>query len=252
MTMHSHLDPSAFYFKGNETGVLLLHGFTGSPTEMRYMGDYLAQEGYTVSCPLLPGHGTSVDDLERRKREDWIHAAREAADMLRKECNRTILVGFSLGGLLALDLAARESYDGAVLIAPGLFVINRLAPLAGIASLFKFRIPQDSAGDDLLDPAANDRVWCYDQIPARAAHQVMLLAKNARRLLPQVTLPVLTVLSKGDKSVAFHTGEYLMEHLGSTRKELMILEGSGHNILVDGERDRVNQRVLEFVADVTQ
>src|SRR5690606_14946115 len=87
---------------------VLVHGFTGTPYEVSYLGARLAQAGFTVRAPRLPGHGTSVADLDQTRWEDWAEAVERAADALRVRCRRVAVVGQSLGGLLALHLASHR------------------------------------------------------------------------------------------------------------------------------------------------
>ncbi len=114
MTQHAHLDPSAFFLEGgytgegDRTGVLLIHGYTGSPTEMRWIGDYLHARGLTVSGPLLPGHGTTPEAMNRCRWTDWTGHVEAALADLRARCTRVFVGGLSMGSLLTLHLAARH------------------------------------------------------------------------------------------------------------------------------------------------
>ncbi len=106
MARHPWLDPSAFHFRAGPIGVLLIHGFTGAPTEMRPLGEYLAVKGYTVSGPLLPGHGTTPRALMNRKWSEWAETVDQTYQELTASCDRVFVAGLSLGALLALNLAA--------------------------------------------------------------------------------------------------------------------------------------------------
>ncbi len=116
MTRHSHLDPSPFFLEGGSIGVLLIHGFTGSPPEMRLVGDYLHQRGFTVSGPLLPGHGTTVEDMNRCQWTDWTNHVEKALADLQARCETVFVGGLSMGSLLTLYLAAHHpELHGAIL-----------------------------------------------------------------------------------------------------------------------------------------
>ena len=251
MAQHPWLDPGPFFFKGDRVGVLLIHGFTGAATEMRGLGEYLSSKGHTVSGLLLPGHGTSVNDLAGRKWTEWALAAKSAYDDLTTRCDQIFVAGISLGSLLTINLAADYPVAGIVLISPAIFIANPLARITWIANLFPITIPQDSAGSDLVDPEADKRAWCYEAIPGRAAHQVTLLNKRARRRLPELTVPTLVLMSTGDGQLRFESGPYVIEQIGSMDKELITLHKSGHNILVDAERELVWERTAEFVARIS-
>jgi len=126
MTRHAHLDPSAFFLEGGPVGVLLIHGFTGSPPEMRLVGDYLYQRGCTVSGPLLPGHGTNVDDMNRRQWSEWTAHVEWALSDLQSRCSTVFVGGLSMGALLTLYLGAcRPEISGLVAYSPAILVANR-------------------------------------------------------------------------------------------------------------------------------
>ena len=116
--------------KTSSRGCLLLHGFTSCPFELRLLGDYLQDEGYTVSIPLFPGHGTSPKDMKKYKWMDWYQSAKEALFELRKTCQTVYVIGLSMGGSIALHLAAHYEVDGIVALAPGLYLKNKLSYLS--------------------------------------------------------------------------------------------------------------------------
>ncbi|MBN1314225.1 MAG: alpha/beta fold hydrolase [Anaerolineales bacterium] len=250
MAQHPWLDPGPFFFPGNQTGVLLIHGFTGAPTEMRPLGEFLAQKGYTVSGPQLPGHGTSVDDLADRKWTEWLAAVEKAYIDLGERCEQRFVAGLSLGTLLTIHLAAvppdEKPPDGIALFSPGIFFANPMIHLSFIANIIPFSIPQKSEDFDLVDPEGDKRIWCYESIPGRAAYQVYALNKRVRKLLPDVTSPALVVMSTGDTALKYESGPYVIEHIASTDKQLVTLRNSGHNILCDGERESVWQQTASF------
>src|SRR5712692_8608567 len=111
-----------FYFKGDSVGCLLIHGFSGSPWEMRWLGEQLAADGYTVLGPLLAGHGTTPEDMNTTRWPDWYASVVAGYRQLREECEQVIAIGLSLGGALALHLAAHEPVDGLVLMATPLHI----------------------------------------------------------------------------------------------------------------------------------
>jgi carboxylesterase len=250
MARHPWLDPGPFYFEGGRVGVLVVHGFTGAPTEMRGLGEYLAERGYTVSGPLLPGHGTEIEDLAGRKWPEWAAAVEAAFSELAERCDHVFVAGMSLGSLLTANLAAERPVAGIVLISPAIFLANPLARLTWITNLVPFTVRQDGAGTDLVDPEADKRAWCYEAIPGRAAHQVALLSKRVIQLLPRITAPALVVMSSRDSQLKYESGPYVIEKIASTDKKLIPLHNSGHNILVDAEREFVWEATAEFIARV--
>jgi len=250
MARHPWLNTDPFFFPGGRTGALLIHGFTGAPTEMRPLGEYLADKGYTVSGPLLPGHGTSVQDLAGRKWPEWAAAVETAYKELVSRCDQVFVAGLSLGSLLTINLAAEYPISGIVLFSPAIFFANPLMRLSWIANWLPITIPQASPDPDLVDPEADKRIWFYEAVPGRAAHQVNLLNRRVRRLLPTITAPTLVVMSKRDGSLKFESGPYVIQQIASTDKELVTLHNSGHNLLADGEREFVWRRTAEFIKGV--
>lgn len=250
MTRHPWLDPRPFFFQGNRLGVLLVHGFTGAPTEMRGLGEFLADRGYTVSGPLLPGHGTVVEDLAGRKWHEWAEAVRLAYTELTDHCDQVFVGGMSLGTLLTVNLAVDHPVAGVVLISPAIFLANPLSRFMWISSLIPFTIRQDDAGSDLVDPEADKRAWCYEAIPTRAAYQVGLLSRRVRKLLPRITVPTLVVMSTKDSALKYESGPYVIDRISSTDKQLITLNNSGHNILVDAEREAVWEVTAAFISRV--
>ncbi|MBU0703389.1 MAG: alpha/beta fold hydrolase [Chloroflexi bacterium] len=247
MTQHSHLDPSPFFLEGGPVGVLLIHGFTGSPPEMRPLGDYLHQRGYTVSGPLLPGHGTTVEDMNRRKWTEWTgHAEQSLAD-LQARCETVFVGGLSMGALLTLYLAAHHpELPGAITYSPAVVVANRLIYLA---PALKHLLPtrSQSGESDLTDPEADLRLWSYEQDPVFAAHELLKLIRQVRRLLPQVTCPLLVIHSTLDTAIHPTSAQFTYDRVGSTDKELVTLRNSGHCITVDSEWESVAAKTYEFI-----
>ena len=248
MAQHPWLDPNPFHFPGGPVGALLIHGFTGAPTEMRPLGKFLAAKGYTVSGPLLPGHGTSVEDLGRCRRSEWLATVETAYDELAGRCEQVFVVGLSLGSLLAIHLGVRRPVSGLALLSPALRVADPLFKFSWIGALVPLVIPNKTGDSDAADPEADRRTYCYEAKPARAVNQVRLLNQNALRLLPAVTAPTLVVMSKGDQTLKFESATLVLDRINSTRKELLTLERSGHNVLVDVERERVWQATADFIA----
>src|SRR5687767_7503545 len=108
MANSSTLDPSPFEWVGGQVGVLLIHGFTASPTQLRLVGTDLHQRGLTVSAPLLPGHGTTLADLSKQHWQDWVRHVELALTDLKSRCSAVFVAGISLGSLLTLYLAAEH------------------------------------------------------------------------------------------------------------------------------------------------
>lgn len=241
MPQPKHLDPGPYAADGSAVGVgvLLIHGYTGSVAETRPMGEYLAAQGLAVRCPLLPGHGTTAEDLTRIRWQSWA-AEVEAALRELQDCCRTVFVGgLSLGSLLTLWLGARHpEIAGLLPMSPATKLQNRMLPLTLVLRYLLKYDPTTSLGDeDLGEPEAIGRIWCYDETPLWGAAEVFLLQRQVVRALPSIRQPILIFQGRRDATVHPQAGPLLHDALGSTDKALVWLENSGHNMLVDGERE---------------
>ncbi len=247
MTQHSHLDPSAFYLEGGPTGVLLIHGYTGSPPEMRLVGDYLHQRGYTVSAPLMPGHGTNIEDMNSRRWPEWTDCVQDALADLESRCDKVFVGGLSMGAVLTLYLAAlHPELAGAIAYSPAVVVADRLIYLTPILKYLFPKKPK-SGVSDLTDPTAELRLWNYEENPIRAAHELLKLTRRVRRMLPQVTCPLLVIHSTLDTTIHPQSAQFTYERAGSTDKELVTLHNSGHCITVDSEWETVAEKTYQFI-----
>ena len=126
-----------YFFAGSNTGCLLLHGFSSTPAELRVIGEALAQSNYTTKGILLAGHGTKPEDLLGVTYENWIDSAQEGINELKKSCNRIVVIGHSMGGLLALQMAARNKISAVITIAAALKPTNRKIKIAWLLKHFQ-------------------------------------------------------------------------------------------------------------------
>lgn len=243
MAQPAQLDPSPFDLPGGPTGILLLHGFTGAPPEMRLVGDYFHRAGFTVSAPLLPGHGRTVAEMNRCKWTDWTAHVEQSYRALRALCERVFVAGLSMGSLLALHLAAQHpDLPGVIAYSPATWVADNLLPAATVARYVVKTRPK--GGDtDLVDPDALAQLWCYDVRPVAAASQLHTLMRRVRQLLPRLVPPLLIAYSAGDRAIHPTSAERTFALAGSQDKKIIKLAESGHVITVD--------RQWRFVADET-
>jgi len=247
MTRHPHLDPSPFLLEGGPVGVLLIHGFTGSPPEMRLVGDYLHERGCTVSGPLLPGHGTTAGDMNRRRWTEWTAHAEGALADLQARCEAVFVGGLSMGSVLTLYLAAHHpELSGVVAYSPAVWPADQLIYLTPVLK-YAIRERQKSDDSDLADPEADLRLWSYEENPTFAAHELLKLLRRVRRLLPRVTCPVLFIHSTRDTAIHPDSARRTCERVGTTDKELVALLDSGHCLTVDSEWERVAEKTYAFI-----
>lgn len=243
------LEPIGFLLKGGPVGCLLIHGFTGSPLEMRELGVFLQEKGLTVSIPLLSGHGATPEDLNRVRWQDWVAQVEDALAELRGQCETVFVAGLSLGSLLTLHLAAQHAdIRGIAIYSPATRVANRFFWLLPVARYLIRQWPKEpEERDDLTDTQADSGVWHYDSYPTSGANELRKFQQVVRRELGSVQVPAIVFYSTGDKMIHPEAGPYTFERLGSADKELVTLHNSGHNLVVDSERESVYARTYGFI-----
>jgi carboxylesterase len=241
------VEPLPFFLSGSLVGCLLIHGFTGAPPEVRLVGDYMHAHGLTVSGPLLPGHGTTPQEMAQCHWQDWAEAAERAYQELAAQCTRVFVGGLSMGALLATHLAAKHpEVAGLIAYSPALVVADWKLPLAPLACHL---LPFTPAGSsDLTDPEAHGYLWHYAQRSTAAAAELWRLQRVVRRELAQVQAPALVVYSTGDHAIHPSSATRFFAALPVSDKELVTLRNSGHCLTVDTERDQVFARTYGFVA----
>jgi carboxylesterase len=239
--IHPELDGASFAYQGGKTGFLLLHGFTATTTEVRPLGEALHSEGHTVSAPLLPGHGTHPDDLNKVNWQDWLQTAESEYQKLREQCEDVWVGGESTGGLLSFMLASKHpNIKGLLLYAPALAVRNMQA--AYLLQYFMKYLAKK--------PSKNDLPWKgYNVYPLKGAVELLKLQKEARKVLRKVRQPTLAFFSEKDATVKLAASDLLQRKLGSKELELVILKESPHVILLANEQQKVIDHSLRYVSE---
>lgn len=236
-----------FFYEGSKVGCLLLHGFTSTPQEMRRLVQYLNVSGFTVSGPLLAGHGTRVQDLKGTNWQDWVASAHRALQALDQSCAHVFAVGLSLGGTLSLHLAAHVPLAGAVAMATPLILDPRLLWLASVVKhLLRYRKKGPS---NILDPEALAARVAYDHTPIRGTEQALRFFRYLHDDLPRVHAPVLLIHSRQDKSISPTMMPRIYDLLGTQDKSMMWLENCGHIVTEDYQRGLVHARIQTFIEE---
>ncbi|HHT72819.1 MAG TPA: alpha/beta fold hydrolase [Firmicutes bacterium] len=237
---------AAFFMAGGRTGCLLLHGFTSTPAELLPLGEALHNAGYTVHGPLLPGHGTVPEDLRKVTYCDWIEGAQQGLNRLKQGCNSVVVIGHSMGGLLALQIAARNRVSAVVTIAAALKAADPLLSWAWLAKYFR---PYVEAKRKSHPPAIQQYLLHYDRFPTAAAAELYSLAGHTRTILPHITAPALVIHTRDDTTVKPESAEIIYAKISSRRKECFWLEGGTHNVpVVPPYNQQLAAKILEFIA----
>lgn len=222
-----------------KTGVLFLHGFTGGMFEVRPFIQYVEERtDWITSVPILPGHDFPID-LSKVSAENWMMEAELALNRLRKECDRILIVGFSMGGIIALYLALRYKIEKLVLLSAAAKYISPRILLADAAVLLKKDFPP------------NTFYHLYDyklrNTPLHAAKEFVRVVKMVEPYYGKITTPVCIVQGKKDGIVPFSTAELLLRSLGSRHKQLIVSENGKHHICYSDDHQEWFPKVYEFM-----
>lgn len=235
-----------FHRDGSTTGVLLCHGFTGSPQSLRSWADYLAGRGLTVSLPLLPGHGTRWEDLEQTSWEDWYATVDRELSLLTERCDQVFVCGLSMGGALALRLAARhgDAVSGVVLVNP----YTTFPAVAGYFVPLGRHLVRSVKGitDDIAKEGRHE--LGYDRVPTRAAYALRDLSRAVRGDLPKVTQPLLLLRSRTDHVVPSSDSALVLGRVSSTDVTETVLERSYHVATLDHDAERIFADSYGFIS----
>lgn len=231
-----------FRLGAGPTGVLMIHGFTGSPSSMRPLGEWLAAQGLSALGVRLPGHGTSPADLAASRWTDWVDEADARLTEAVAGHERVVVFAQSMGAAVAVVLAARRPNDVAGLALSNPYVHDRRMMLVPVGRLF---IPSvKGVGSDIKKPGAHE--VAYDRIPSRALSSLRELLKAADRELPRVTAPLIVFRSGEDHVIPRGNARRLLDRVGSMRRDLVPCPNSYHVISLDHDAAMVGERVLAF------
>lgn len=276
-------DPTPFSHHGGPVGALLVHGFSGTPGELRPLSERLAAEGYSVEAPLLAGHGGGQDELGAVTWRDWVTSARAALDALHARCHTVVLVGFSMGGAITLYMAAgggrqarapgeaNRDIAGIVTMSALTHINSPLTMLLPIARrVMPYVYPLRLRGIDLSRPEVIARLREYmpdlqvdPSSPAQiaalrrdvkvsvgAVYQLNALLRYMRAALPRVAAPALLIQAAHDEQIPPSSIDAIYRQIGSRDKRMVRLEHSGHMLLAGPERDEVIARVTAFMGQI--
>ena len=240
-------EPFAFRGKGPDaaTGILLLHGFTGSPASMRPWGEHLATEGFTVRGPLLPGHGTSWQDCNTTTEADWLAAVHRAFDELAADVDRVVVAGLSMGGTLAIRLAETRPDDVAALVLVNPSLLTQRLDAKLLPLLARLTPSWSPIGNDIKKPGATE--LAYDRLPTRAMLALRRLWAQTRADLGAVTAPLLVFRSAEDHVVEPASSAALLAGIASADVTEVLLEDSYHVATLDHDAPLVFERSVAWI-----
>lgn len=234
---------------GSETGCLLLHGIGGLPANMRAIADALTAAGYAVSAPLLAGHGVSMADFARSTGEEWLRSAEDAYDALMETgCERIVVIGLSLGAILAGLLAEeRENVAAAVLICPPVVMRGYLRFTRAVSFLLPYARYDGKGGENRPpNPYAN----MLSGMATRKIWDVSRLCRRLRTNLPRISCPLLAVEAQYDDKVDRRSFAILRDGaVNAASYEYILMERAAHGCTYGKERDTLCRKILAYLEE---
>lgn len=231
-----------FTIQGSSTGLLLIHGFTATTAEVRLLADRFAGLGYTIHAPLLPGHGTNLDDLDRCHWQDWVSAVESAYAEIRPNVDHLVVGGESMGGLLSLYLSA---------VHPDIELALVYSPAIKVKYLWQSRFLYPFVPympKKRLDDGMPWQGYRYNSI--RAGAQLYKLQNQVRRMVRQIHQPVAIFLGAHDQTIDLGGARRLYNQIASPRKALFEYGYSGHCMILDSEVDAIFRQSRDFLQEI--
>lgn len=221
-------------------GSLLIHGFTGSPEEVEPLHRELEQKGFDVVTPILKGHCGERKELKLATWKDWVASAEEGLQQLMKLHKRVIVVGFSMGGLIAAHLSSRYPIDRLILLSPAMFTPNYQQIIEDIRESVRNK-------EGFVTARMLEYIHKAMNTPIKTIWQFRQLVKNLSKDLPNVNVPTLIIHGNRDDVVHPRSAKYIYDAISSPEKRLYYLPRSKHIICHDAEADDVKHLVTSFL-----
>jgi carboxylesterase len=271
------LGPIGFIERKGETAVLLIHGLTGTPAEMKHFGRVMSRKGLTVACPELAGHCASIEALQATKWQDWYQSIEVAFDALREEYEQVFIAGLSMGALIALLVASKRKTQvaGVILLSTTFFYDGWnvswfkqtfLLPIVLYSPLKYFLHWEETAPYGIKcertramvaavlenkDAQTADKIG-YFKTPATVILESVRLIKAARKCLSEVISPALIVHSTEDDMASLENAYYVEKNISSDHVETMYIDDTYHVLTLDKRKDDIALRVVSFCKDLTE
>ncbi|GAA4864564.1 carboxylesterase [Paenibacillus vulneris] len=237
-----------FFLQGHgeraSTHIMMIHGFTSSPAEFRRLGYYLHDIGYTVDGILLPGHGTSPEDMMTTGWKDWSgHVVQHYDAIKNRNGKQVIVIGHSMGGLLAMKLAMERRLEGVISLSAPIFLKSRKTIMAVLLKyVMNYMEAKPAAADYIIEEACT-----YTKMPVPCIVDLRKLMKLVKSRLEKVHVPIFIAQGERDGVVRPKSAAYIYQHVSSQMKQLTYYPDSSHAVLLDKEREKVYEDIHRFV-----
>lgn len=232
-----------FYYEGNDIGILVSHGFTGTTQSMAFLGESFANEGFTVYGPRLTGHGTAPEDMENSTYENWIGDVETGLEKLKATCTKVFVAGLSMGGTLTLYLAERHPE------------ILGIMPINAAVKMPDFETYYDSlkATERFVDGIGSDikaegiQELAYAKTPVKSMGEIVQLMSIVEKDLGKITIPTLLFSSEVDNVVPPKNSQMIYEQIQSSEKEIVKLKNSYHVATLDYDKELIAEKCITFI-----
>lgn len=250
--MNNEIRQGFKYEVESDEGILLLHGFTGTPFEMRPAGEFFYKNGFTVYCPRLAGHGTTEADLNKCNYYDWINSAESALITLKEKTKSIYVMGLSMGGLIALKLASvHKEIKKVIVIASPLYLTGENGLFVNACRFPLFRMIISSVKKPEPTDERYKKIWAqnpsYRSVPTIATYEFYKLMQSTKKSLKSVEQSTMFVYSKSDRDVSLGNLPLMISLIGSKDIYLYIPDGMGHLITLEEGNMEVFERILKFI-----
>lgn len=235
--------PAPIQIAGGPEAVLILHGLAGSPAEIRPLAESLGRAGFTVAAPLLPGHGTHPEELRKVRYQAWVQAGEGELKRLQAHHPVVHVIGFSMGSIVALHLAAHhEGVASVTTLASPIKMSDWRQSLVPVLRFFVRNYPARVSNPEIARQVQN-----YDFYPVSAIHQFLRMKSRVRRLLPRITQPILIVQGEQDRVIAPESAATLYQEVSATVKQVIMLPKRRHFLALEPGREELFQQIQAFL-----
>jgi carboxylesterase len=230
-----------------KTGILMLHGFTSTPNDFPWIIEKFPEDRFRISAPLLAGHGTSPEHLDTTTWHDWYVSAEKAYLKLKKNCDRTVIIGSSSGGNLGVLLASKHKTDALIMM--GTIMKFRahgaIFLLSNIARIFKKQIRK--VHYPLEINAELEKKIHYRHVPLKSMNTLFELMKHSRKELPNITAPTLIIQSSDDFLAKRKNLHYIYNNIKSGKKQAVLIENAFHLPVFKEEKEKVANLITQYI-----
>jgi carboxylesterase len=238
-----------WFHDGNSTGVLLIHGFTGSPASMTPWAKAMAKHGWTIRVPRLPGHGSRWQDMNLTTWEDWYSEVERNFQILKASCDHVFVFGLSMGGSLTLRLAEQHGSEISGIVLVNAAVHSERPDRHLLPAISRVLKSFPGISNDIKKPGQDE--VAYDKIPLKAAHSLSKLWKIVKDDIARVDQPILLFRSEEDHVVEASNAEWILAHVSSTSTREVILHDSYHVATLDNDAHIIESMSADFIHEIT-